>query len=151
MLTQDLTLKMLSDLGLYTSDELDYLRFHEWQEQRCESPIERAFWSMAYFELKKRTGGELWPQYVVTPYRIDFALIRIPNARRLKVAIELDGHEVHKTKEQRDYDTARERHLLRHGWTVIRFTGRDIYHNLQKCINEAVEIVEEQRQWMRTR
>jgi very-short-patch-repair endonuclease len=141
---------MLSDLGLYTSDEVDYMRFQEWQENRCESPIERAFWSMAYFELKKRIGGEFWPQYVVGPFRVDFALIRVPDAHLLRVAIELDGHDFHKTKEQRIEDARRERWLTGRGWTVIRFTGSDIQRDLQRCVDETIEIVEEKRRWLRT-
>lgn len=97
----------------------------------CESPIELRFF---VFAMSKIPG--LHPQIEVGPYRIDLA---IPEK---KVAIELDGHEFHKTREQRTSDAQRERYLQRQGWQVIRFTGTEIHKDVAKCIDEAIEIIE---------
>lgn len=96
------------------------------------SPIEASF----YGALK---GTEL----VFTPqcpfvyegrirYRIDF-LVHFGGR---SVAVELDGHEFHKTREQRTRDAARDRFLRMRGIDTIRFTGSEIHSNLQGCMNE---------------
>lgn len=99
-------------------------------QNRCESPIEELFWEIA----RERIPG-LIPQYTFGSYRIDFAL---PQRR---IAIELDGHEYHKTKEQRTNDAIRERNLQEMGWTVIRFTGTEIHQNVNRCISQAIRII----------
>jgi very-short-patch-repair endonuclease len=96
----------------------------------CETPIELRFF---VFAMDKIPG--LRPQVVVDSYRIDLA---IPNK---KVAIELDGHEFHKSREHRTYDAKRERYLQRQGWQVIRFTGTEIHKDVFECIGEAIEII----------
>lgn len=96
----------------------------------CESPIELRFF---VFAIHKIPG--LHPQIVVDSYRVDLA---IPEK---KVAIELDGHEFHKSREQRTYDAKRERYLQRQGWQVIRFKGTEIHKDVLGCIDEAIEII----------
>ena len=97
----------------------------------CESPIE-----LRFFVFAMRKIPNLHPQVIVNSYRIDLA---IPEK---KVAIELDGHEFHKTRTQRTNDAKRERYFQRQGWQVIRFTGTEIHKDVSKCIDEAIEIIE---------
>lgn len=96
----------------------------------CESPIEVKYLEAIYPELPQIT-----PQYQVNGYRLDFAL---PDKQ---IAIELDGHEFHKTKEQRTNDAERERHLELSGWRVIRFTGSEIYQDVNKCVNQTMKLI----------
>lgn len=70
----------------------------------------------------------------VSRYRVDF----IDESRKL--IIELDGHESHKSKEDRTYDAKRDRQLQREGYTVIRFTGSEIYKNSASCVDEVLQI-----------
>jgi very-short-patch-repair endonuclease len=98
-------------------------------EQVKESPIEQMFWKQAHQAIPG-----LIRQYPVQTYRIDFAL------PEKKVAIELDGHEYHKTQEQRTYDAQRERTLQELGWQVIRFTGTEIYRDVSACIEQVKRI-----------
>lgn len=98
--------------------------------QFCESPIEVEFYSLCLDSL-----SELIPQVNVGHFRVDFA---VPNK---KIAIELDGHDFHKTKEQRTYDAQRDRYLVKEGWKIIRFTGTEIHSDVMKCIREAEEII----------
>jgi very-short-patch-repair endonuclease len=142
-----LNLEILSLLGLYKSPETEYWRF-ETLGQSCNE-IERVFWDAGYFELSKY--GVIWPQYVIGPYRVDFALFRNPDAPRLKIAIEIDGHDSHKTKAQRDYDSERERYLQRNGWTVVRFTGVQVYRDSPACVRETVQITNEVLHWLKVR
>ena len=64
-------------------------------------------------------------QVVIGIYRVDFVIDE-------EYVIEIDGFEYHKTKEQREKDYKRERYLMRHGFTVIRFTATEIYQ-LNSC------------------
>lgn len=101
------------------------------------TPIEKIFYD--YSKEYWIHHSLLVPQFqlITKPhYVIDFAL---PN---WKIAIELDGHKTHKTKEQTTYDLQRQRNLLLHGWFVIRFSGSEIYTNISKCFSEFVDLVE---------
>ena len=99
----------------------------------CESEIEKLFLLAAH----ERIDG-LVPQYQVLNYRIDFA---IPEKM---IAIEIDGHDYHKTKEQRTQDNQRERAIklaLPANWTIIRFTGSEIYQNAALCVEEVLQFI----------
>lgn len=68
-------------------------------------------------------------------YRVDF---HIPVAYKNQVGknfvIECDGYEFHqKTKEQVEYDNKRQRNLQKAGYTVIRFSGSEIWNDPYGC------------------
>ena len=115
--------------------------------KRLESPIERLFWQTGYKYLSK--WGHLTPQTKIGPYRADFTLTNIPGVDLLKLVVELDGQEFHSTPEQRDYDTKRERYLMRHGWQVVRFTGSQVNGNCMACVSEVESMVREWSRWLR--
>jgi len=75
---------------------------------------------------------ELLNQVVIGIYKVDFVYE--------KCVIEIDGHEFHKTKEQRESDYKRERYLMRQGYTVIRFMGTEVFLNPNECVREAIEL-----------
>jgi very-short-patch-repair endonuclease len=127
-------LKILERWGLYRPLDYERKRF-ERLGKLCESPMECAFWSAAYYELSKY--GRLTPQLEVGPYRLDFAL----QGGDLKVAIEIDGHEHHKTKDQRAADYKREHYLQKCGWFIIRFTGSSVYKDAQWSVSEVIWIL----------
>jgi hypothetical protein len=101
---------------------------------KIESPIERAFYVRLRLYVK-----DLEPQYSIFAeghnYRADFA---IPSK---KIVFEIDGHEFHKTKEQRTSDAQRERDLKVAGWNVIRFTGTEIHNDIDGCIEDARKLI----------
>lgn len=97
---------------------------HEFTPNIFGSPLEQMFYELAFLDL------HIYPQHKVGRYSLDFA---IPEKM---IAIELDGHEYHKTKYQRTHDAQRDRWLYGQGWHVLRFTGTEIYKNLDKCISE---------------
>ena len=72
-------------------------------------------------------------------YRTDFALIDD------KIAIELDGHEFHSSREQRTHDAQRDRALQLAGWKIIRFTGSEIHKDADACINELIKLIPAKR------
>jgi very-short-patch-repair endonuclease len=128
-----LSLRILEAIGLYRPLDHAHKRF-ERLAKRCNE-IEAIFWSVGYFELSK--WGQLTPQENANGYRLDFALV----GSTFKAAIEIDGHDSHKTKEQRTADYRRERHLKRRGWRFIRFTGSEMYTDPQGCVRDVVAIV----------
>lgn len=102
-----------------------------------ESPIEELFYyqyleSYNWYDEKENI---LIAQYGIGGYRVDFVV------KGKKIIIELDGHEFHKTKEQREYDCKRERFLQKEGWQIIRYTGTEIYKNSKKCVDDVFQML----------
>jgi tetratricopeptide (TPR) repeat protein len=94
----------------------------------CQSEVERLFLVAA-----DRLGqsGELEPQYPALGYHIDFAIVD------KKIAIEIDGHDYHKTIEQRTHDAKRDRALDLDGSRIIRFTGSEVHRDAIACAKRA--------------
>jgi len=105
------------------------------------SPPEAAFYTQVCLSWPRRTAHLLKPQFPVPAggkmYLADFA-ITFPWARLL---IEIDGREFHSSREDRQKDYRRERALIEEGWTVLRFTGVDIYHGVAYCADQVWRIL----------
>jgi very-short-patch-repair endonuclease len=103
--------------------------------------IEQMFYD-AFLEESDKESNELCcvfsivPQAVIGIYVVDFVV-------NDKFIIEIDGYEFHKTKEQREKDYKRERYLLRHGFTVIRFTGTEVFLSRNNCAVEALKLIDD--------
>jgi len=97
----------------------------------AQSPIEKSFWETA-----KPLIPELQQEVWIDNYRVDFLL---PSK---KTIIELYGYEYHKSKEKITKDAKRERYLQKLGYKIIRFTGSEIYKDVNKCVNEVLELEE---------
>lgn len=71
-------------------------------------------------------------------YRVDFAFLSMPEEEMTaRLAVELDGHDFHeRTKEQASRDKKRDRDFAAAGWTVLRFTGSDIYRDASAALRE---------------
>jgi very-short-patch-repair endonuclease len=52
------------------------------------------------------------------------------------IVIEVDGHEYHRTREQRTADAQRERWLTAQGFDFMRFTGTEVWADAQRCVRE---------------
>jgi very-short-patch-repair endonuclease len=109
------------------------------------SPIEQIFlMEWRFLRVDERYGVKLRPQDTLKvdgiAYSIDF-VVQKPDGK-MKLAIELDGHDFHeKTKEQATRDRRRERAIIRHGFTILRFTGSEIFRNSRKCVEEVIEMI----------
>lgn len=97
------------------------------------SPIEIEFWK-SYLRLHPSSLRGLTRQYRVGQYIIDFA---IPRA---KIGIELDGHATHSSPTAIAADRVRQRNLQKKGWYIIRFGGKEVYQNPDKCVREAASM-----------
>lgn len=114
----------------------------------CESPIEAALfrgfvarylynrtWRFASYTprvpIETEYSATVHIQHRVKHYRLDFAIeVRLPNGSIRWIAVECDGHDFHeRTPEQATRDKKRDRDLSLEGFTVLRFTGKEIYAN----------------------
>lgn len=98
---------------------------------RSLSPIERPFLE-AWNKGVKRGWPALARQHQVMAgerrYRLDFA---IPSER---IAIELDGQRWHSSPEQVASDRERQAALEALGWHVVRFSGQEVYEDVDRCV-----------------
>jgi hypothetical protein len=70
--------------------------------------------------------------------RLDFAFMA--EGRPRHVAMEVDGHDYHeRTKEQARRDKSRDRMLTMAGWSVLRFTGSEIFNGTEACLREVLD------------
>jgi very-short-patch-repair endonuclease len=130
----------------------------------CESPIERLMLAAflehgAFLDTGRLLNGEclirgidgyglaeaeydrvyLVSQVVTGSYRLDFALVHDD----VHLAVECDGHDFHeKTRQQARHDKARDRALVAAGWTVLRFTGSEIYADAPACVAEVFKVLD---------
>ena len=141
---------------------------------QCQSPIERVMAAGLYARFRYLTGiaigiGKpsvdpnegrpkpaqmcIFPQAIIGEYKVDFLIVSNPYhawGSPIKIVVECDGHEFHeRTKQQAAHDKARDRKMQKNGYTVLRFTGSEIWGNPMKCSHEVFEcflsIVDEQK------
>lgn len=112
-----------------------------WYKDRGQSYIEKEF-SKELGDLADAIECEHWfgDKEKHGRYRVDFIL------KDARLIIELDGHEYHSSRDQLEKDAIRQRYLTRAGYTVIRFTGREINRNPKACVSEVREIYKERMQ-----
>lgn len=112
-----------------------------WYRDRKQSPIEEQF-TNALDEMADLVEKEHWfgDSEKHSRYRVDFLL------KDARIVIELDGHDYHSTKEQLERDAIRQRYLTRAGYTVIKFTGREINRSPANCVAELRSIYNERMQ-----
>jgi len=85
--------------------------------------------------IKTQTGNTYIPDFSIPVWNIS-------KCEGKMFAVECDGHEFHeKTKEQVTHDKVRERELIAEGYTVIRFSGSEIYNSPFNCAREVFEII----------
>src|SRR5437868_5397485 len=114
---------------------------------RCESPAEAVF-VRALLErpdvaingpVVEWHGSQITLQHPVRGYRVDVA-VRRPG---FALAIEIDGVTFHSTDQRAlSKDHLRQRRLVYAGYTVIRFTARDVFRNAARCWREVAFIHE---------
>lgn len=73
--------------------------------------------------------------------RVDFLYALHDQTGRVHwLVVECDGHDFHeRTKEQAKKDRGRDRRLQSLGYTVMRFTGSEIYSDPVKCVIEILD------------
>ncbi len=100
------------------------------------TPIEVPFYD-ALRETAAIFAVQPWVQGVDRRYRPDFMVFY----DRGVVIVELDGHETHKSREDRTRDAKRARWFQERGIQVLRWTGSEIHANPQECVRQLLEIL----------
>lgn len=130
------------------------------QARPIESPIEAIFYAW-FCAIESLEDGDVYrfdliPQSAIKinddiEYRVDFQIWFGPQElsnqghyRKVpqpKLAVELDGHDFHeRTKEQVVYRNQRDRDLLAAGWTVLHFSGSELYRDPLQCATQVLEM-----------
>lgn len=103
-------------------------------DRRCESLLEPLF-----ADIVADTGVEVAYQYPIVVdgrrYVVDFA---VPPAR---LVVEVDGLEVHGTREAIDHDLARQNALVLAGWHVLRYTSTHLRRRRPAIRDEVSQLV----------
>lgn len=104
----------------------------------------------------QKSSGEFWRidtaviQARIDKFRVDLAIARCeydPSTRlnyfSRPIMIECDGHAFHeRTKAQAAKDKSRDRQLQAGGFSVLRFTGSEIWADPSKCVRQIEESIE---------
>jgi len=143
----------------------DVLASHE-GSRPFDSPIEKLFYTCLWHALEchpryrhlqvgaldaltTAVGDDASDIYIgwqvrVLDWPVDFAF-KVRAASRdvtglVCLAVECDGHDFHeRTKEQAARDRSRDRALQAAGYTVMRFTGSELYRDPMKCVREVLD------------
>lgn len=117
----------------------------EWTS--TESPIEamllRAFYLLADSHRVENNPANplaitISCQQEIGKFRVDFLFTRYD----LKCVVECDGHDFHeRTKEQAAKDRSRDRWLTAQGYSVLRFTGSEIWANPFACADQLLDFL----------
>jgi very-short-patch-repair endonuclease len=91
----------------------------------------------------------MFMQVPIDEYRVDFLIYGISadcddrsTWGRVKLVVECDGHDFHeKTKQQAKRDKQRDRKLMSKGYSVMRFTGSEIWNDPRKAVHEVLSFV----------
>jgi len=97
-----------------------------------DSNVEKLFYPMLLERVPAITRGE--NGYKLGRYRYDFAW------ESEKVLIEIDGQDHHASQEDREKDCKKARFAQKKGWSLIRFTAKEIFQRPAKCIDEVLQI-----------
>jgi very-short-patch-repair endonuclease len=84
-------------------------------------------------------AGAIFTQFPIGRYTADFAIVGSFG----RVVVECDGHDFHeRTKEQAAHDRQRDRWMQSQGWTVMRFTGSEIFKSPRRCAIEVIACID---------
>lgn len=135
------------------------------ENYKIESPIEQLFFIEFQYQLEdlNKVPDEfpkfyVMPQYEISTkegekYRVDFLIYctendmwmteekTYPQYQKEKVLlVELDSFLWHgQTPEQFEKEKKRERDLMNEGYKIMRFSGREIIRDVEKCVEEVID------------
>jgi very-short-patch-repair endonuclease len=99
-------------------------------------------------------GAFLLVNYPVGKYRPDFLILADSHGHVFRFIVEVDGHDFHeRTKEQAARDKKRDRWFQSEGYSVLRFTGSEVFRDPIDCARQVSTHVMDamQRDFCRTR
>ena len=130
----------------------------------CDSPIEKLFYiEWAYqIEGQKENQPKSFPNFYIMPqreiiignkkHRVDFLIYYViddgwmgeksppEDHKNQALIVELDSFLWHGSDpEQFTKEKKRERELQKEGWQIMRFSGREIVRDVEKCVEQVIE------------
>lgn len=100
------------------------------------TPIERLI-----YERLQQAGAVFSAQTLVQGpngrFRVDFLLF----CGAAVTVVELDGHDSHKTQQQRTNDAQRDRWFCAQGIRTVRFTGSEVVADPDGCVRELLALI----------
>jgi len=150
--------KWLEKRSQEIKDEWKYSTYD--MANQCQSPIEKLFlieWNYQTQHWSDYENVYIISQYKIGNYRVDFMICYVPgeihpskfskyllNNKKMCLIVELDSYLWHGSKpEQFTEEKARGRELKKEGYNIMRFSGREIYRNVEKCVEEVLEYIGE--------
>jgi very-short-patch-repair endonuclease len=138
------------DLGMTDENVQEFLSTSNEIESRffmslLELPITGAVFNGSFVFWYDSKRYELTPQHIDMSmskrYRADFVLYVFRYDNMLcQIIIEIDGHDYHNlTKEQAQRDRTRDREFAKKGYTVLRFTGSEVFVKPILCWQEILD------------
>ena len=126
--------------------------------EKCESPLEKFFLIEWRYQIEGYSNPEgfpgffIYPQFQINNFTIDFAIIYITfdewdkhhknNFVSIKdkiLLVEIDSYLWHGAEpEQFAKEKERERELQKEGYKLMRFSGREIYKDVENCVREVI-------------
>ena len=126
--------------------------------EKCESPLEKFFLIEWRYQIEGYSNPEgfpgffIYPQFQINNFIIDFAIIYITedewfrncennfvNIKDKILLVEIDSYIWHGAEpEQFAKEKERERCLQKEGYKLMRFSGREIYRDVEKCVKEVI-------------
>jgi very-short-patch-repair endonuclease len=107
----------------------------------CESPIEIMLGApLRYAIEQQRLPVQIAAQHPLGRFRYDFAIIRQRDGKLLML-IECDGAAFHSSDEQRANDMAKDEAAAGAGARMVRFTGSEIYRDVDDCVSFALTML----------
>lgn len=129
------------------------------EEQGCKFGADVFTWSRDATDLSKypqrvkrdflhvRSAVFVLPQFQLPGARVDFLVFRYDEegdelVRSPFVIVECDGHEYHeRTPDQAERDRSRDRAFQQAGFTVFRFTGRELWRDASACASQVMDFL----------
>lgn len=126
----------------------------EWKQMikdsltHCKSPLEKLFlieWRYRKAFYCDYENFFIKLQYEINNYMVDFMVYFRKDGYHHKeksLIVELDSYLWHGADpEQFAKEKRRERELQKEGYNLMRFSGREIYRNVEKCVEEVLNFL----------
>lgn len=114
----------------------------------CNSPLEQLFlieWRYRKAFYCDYENFFIKPQYKINNYRVDFMVYFRKDGfghKEKSLIVEIDSHLWHGADpEQFTKEKKRERELQKEGYNLMRFSGREIWRNVEKCVEEVLDFL----------
>jgi very-short-patch-repair endonuclease len=132
----------LKPLSVFVIEAIDTLSIACTIAPDCESPIEIDLGARLtkVFRVVDDPNLLLVPQYILGPFRYDFAITRKGRAKPIAL-VECDGKDFHQSEDQLANDRAKDSLAAKEGIFLFRFSGSEIFRDLNGCVAQILKMM----------